>query len=267
MDAAPWTSVRPPRLHARAVRHGSPERHARAAARRRTTRCRSRAATRPRRSVGRHEARPTAGRARGSPTPAGRRRRRRRPTWPARCRPNAHHGAGARGASRRAAACGSRCAISQRYLQDEQLQQPARRVDRTGSGHPVRLEGRRVRSVASPLRRAGQTQLDRPAGRLDAQRGRVVIQFYVLKDGTILDIRVVQPAGIEGFNDGGVQRAEDVEPGRRAAAGISRPTACSSPSRSTTTTATNADAHASRRRRRTDGEREKRARRRARARL
>jgi TonB family protein len=31
-------------------------------------------------------------------------------------------------------------------------------------------------------------------------KGRVVIQFYVLKDGTILDIRVVQPSGIEGFN-------------------------------------------------------------------
>lgn len=32
------------------------------------------------------------------------------------------------------------------------------------------------------------------------QKGRVVIQFYVLKDGTILDIRVVQPAAIDGFN-------------------------------------------------------------------
>jgi hypothetical protein len=31
------------------------------------------------------------------------------------------------------------------------------------------------------------------------QKGRVVIQFFVLKDGTILDIRVVQPASIEGF--------------------------------------------------------------------
>ena len=31
------------------------------------------------------------------------------------------------------------------------------------------------------------------------QKGRVVIQFYVLRDGTILDIRVVQPAQIEGF--------------------------------------------------------------------
>jgi TonB family protein len=31
-------------------------------------------------------------------------------------------------------------------------------------------------------------------------KGRVIIQFYVLKDGTILDIRVVQPAGVEGFN-------------------------------------------------------------------
>ena len=31
-------------------------------------------------------------------------------------------------------------------------------------------------------------------------KGRVVIQFYVLRDGTILDIRVVQPAAVEGFN-------------------------------------------------------------------
>lgn len=32
------------------------------------------------------------------------------------------------------------------------------------------------------------------------QRGRVVIQFYVLKNGTIIDIRVVQPSPIEAFN-------------------------------------------------------------------
>src|SRR5262245_34410882 len=31
-------------------------------------------------------------------------------------------------------------------------------------------------------------------------KGRVVIQFYVLKDGTILDIRVVQPSSIDAFN-------------------------------------------------------------------
>jgi TonB family protein len=31
-------------------------------------------------------------------------------------------------------------------------------------------------------------------------KGRVVIQFYVMKDGTILDIRVVQPSGVDAFN-------------------------------------------------------------------
>jgi TonB family protein len=35
-------------------------------------------------------------------------------------------------------------------------------------------------------------------------KGRVVIQFYVLKDGTILDIRVVQPSGIDAFNTAAV---------------------------------------------------------------
>ena len=32
------------------------------------------------------------------------------------------------------------------------------------------------------------------------QRGRVVIQFFVLKNGTIIDIRVVQPSPIDAFN-------------------------------------------------------------------
>ena len=31
-------------------------------------------------------------------------------------------------------------------------------------------------------------------------KGRVVIQFYVMKDGTLLDIRVVQPSSIDAFN-------------------------------------------------------------------
>ena len=125
--------------------------------------------------------------------------------------------------SRLAPACGSRCAISSATCRTTTTTTSA-------AGRPNRIptsssiQGRGVRAVAPPLRRAGQAQLERAAGGLDAAGTR---RHSVLRPQGRHDSRHSRRAAgpDRRLHDGGVQRAEDVESGRRAPAGISRPIA------------------------------------------
>ena len=79
------------------------------------------------------------------------------------------------------------------------VQQPAGRHERVRPAHPVRHEGRRVRTVDPPLRRAGAPELVRAERRHADERPRRD-QFNVHKDGRITDLTVVAPANVESFN-------------------------------------------------------------------
>ena len=82
-------------------------------------------------------------------------------------------------------------------------------------------------------------------------RGHVVLTFNVHRNGALTDVQVVQPSPIDSFNTAAMNALLASNPDRAAAAGISRPTRRSSPSRSITTSrpaASDADARAAARR-------------------
>ena len=100
------------------------------------------------------------------------------------------------------------------------LQQP----EGTGPGirtAAVRHQGRRVRSVDSPLRLAGAPQLVRADGGDVACAGRVVITFYVHRNGALTDVTGGPAVGDRLVQHRRRQRAARVESDDAAAAGVS----------------------------------------------
>ena len=136
---------------------------------------------------------------------------------------------------RRRGALGEALRNLQRYVQNETFNNPQGGADRSGRDHPVRYQGRRVRPVAAPLRRAGAAQLVRPAGRDDdARPRRAAVQHpqgrHASPTSSIaaaVDDRRVQPRRVQ-------RHPRPRIPPSRCRRSI-RPTRRSSRSRSTTT--------------------------------